>query len=233
MSGQEHSSIQTNRQKFFEFLFLVTIILPVGFVSLFILTKLAWYSCPSGTFVAGTTRPEMQKWSWVVALVALFFLAEYWLAYFVPAFRGIFGQRISRHRRKSSFHNHFQSNISIAVLCVCLPIIITAALSNFCLVPNAIQVRTWPWRDFQSHHWKDVANIQTGCWRSTRGAWPAAYVLEMNDGTAIDIEDGLRRKKPSYPELDRALQDVAFSFDSRGVAANCGRYDAKFLKTRP
>ncbi|MBS0275540.1 MAG: hypothetical protein JSR55_14430 [Proteobacteria bacterium] len=223
----------TGKQRLFQFLFFLIAMAPVAFGSLFALTKLHWLSCPSGTFLAGTSHADLQKAAWVVSVVALFFLGEYWLSFYVPSFGKIIGQKARKYRHASPFLRRLQSNICILILCVSLPVMFIAALSNFCLTSDTVNARAWPWLEFRSYGWHQLGEIQTACWRGARGSWPSAYLLEMRDGATIDIANGLGRNAPLYPELHRALQDVPFEFDARRVAHDCRNSNVEFLKTRP
>ncbi len=233
MQEQIDTPSQTRWQRLFEFLFFIVLILPVGFASLLLLERLHWLSCPDGTFIAGTNRPELQKYSWVIALTAFCFLVEYWLIYFIPSTQRILGRHVRRHGRDSLFLHHFQSNASIVALCIAVPLVASAAFSNFCLDPNNIEFKAWPWSNFEQHHWQEVTEIQTACWRGSRSSWPAAYVLVMNDREPIDIDDGLRRTGDLYPELHQALKNVDFLFDSWAVEPQCRNSHAAFLRMRP
>ncbi len=233
MIEQTPAPTQTRWQRLAEFLFFVVLMLLLVFAALPFVDRAHWLACPSDTFLAGTFRPDLQELSWVAAATATCFVLEYWLIFLIPPLEEIFGNRIRRNDTRHPLLRHLQSNLSLAVLVAMVPLIFVAAFSNYCLRPGDIQFRTWPWADTQHYRWPDVVGIQTACWRGARGAWPAAYVFIMNDGATLNIMDSLRRADDHYPELDRALENVDFMFDSRGVSPRCGRADANLLRMRP
>jgi hypothetical protein len=62
-----------------------------------------------------------------------------------------------------------------------------------------------------------------------RGHWNAQYVLEMSDGTQIDVFTAEPGFGAGYPGLVQALRGKAIVFDSRYVAKDCGHGDASYL----
>jgi len=233
MSEQTPAPTQTRWQRLAEFLFFVVVMLLLVITALPLVYRSQGLVCPSDTFLAGTFRPDLQKLSWVGAATATCFALEYWLIFLIPSLEKIFGNRVRWNDARRPLLRHLQSNLDLAVLVAMVPLIFVAAFSNYCLRPGVIQFRTWPWADTQHYRWPDVVGIQTACWRGARGAWPASYVFIMYDGATLNIMDSLGRADDHYPELDRALKNVHFMFDSRGVSPQCGRADANLLRIRP
>ena len=138
-------------------------------------------------------------------------------------------------RQKAGFRSAQRRYLKIfaIVLANTLPLSVGFSFCQFCLEPGSIAYRSWPWSDFHTYAWQDVASIKADCYRGGRGSWKASYVMTMRDGTAIDIMASQRDAARALPTVIRMLHDSDITFDAHLVSRNCGAYGAELLRRRP
>jgi hypothetical protein len=118
--------------------------------------------------------------------------------------------------------------VSLVVLSIMLPISVTASLSQYCLSQREVLYQPWPWTGLQSYSWSDVAKIETNCW-TTKARKPGKgyFDVVMRNGESLEIalpsfaSFGPPPLVRAYPEISRALDGVAFAFNSKDVSPGC------------
>ncbi len=123
----------------------------------------------------------------------------------------------------------------LLLLAVAAPVSLGAGLSQFCLQPESIVYRPYPWAGFQHYGWRDLATVTAAC-RYRRGryaGWRKQFILGMWDGTDLDLMIWPAAAVSAYPEIARALRGQAFRFDSSGVEPRCPPPYLGMLTQRP
>lgn len=192
--------------------------------------------CPSGTFLFASSQIAtiFQVVPIFFASMAFCFLAANWLTHLIGPVGNFFDRDAERHGEPD--YRTTQRGVlifSAAVLAIVLPISIAASLCQYCLLGDEILYQPWPWTGLRHYLWRDVAAIETACRPSRTGSWNVSFFLIMRDGTRIDIMARPRALVHAYPEIVRALQDVDFSFDPRGVRPGCHVPYIELLTRRP
>ncbi len=159
-------------------------------------------ACPPGTFLGGMLHFEFTEFLIVLIAVDVLCLA------------GLIGLR-PRGTRTHPF---------VLPLATALPpmalLAVMTAFSQFCLTPDAVFYRPWPWRAPARYAWHDIARIETSCYYRRYADWRVGYVLTMKDGTGIDIIGG-GDVAQAYPKLVHALSGVPFAFDASRARRYC------------
>jgi hypothetical protein len=196
-----------------------------------------WQSlrCPSETFLAGSGQAAtiFQIVPIMFASIGFGFLGVNWFAHSIPPLRKFFDRDARRHGETGYRRSQRQlMKFSLAVLAIALPIVPTAALSQYCLLAQGIRYQPWPWTGLRPYSWGDVATIETTCTRG-RSSWSASFFLIMRDGAKFDIMTWPRSMLPVYPEIASALKGVDFVFDAQGVRRGCDLSYRDLLLARP
>ncbi|HMI19513.1 MAG TPA: hypothetical protein VK533_08220 [Sphingomonas sp.] len=133
-----------------------------------------------------------------------------------------------RFRRKFSI-------ISVYIAPVLIPLLIstTSSFSEFCLAPDRIVSRTYPWSLPKSHRWDDVRKITTSCQRAAKNSWEPGFILEFDDGFSIDVMGGTGPTWKHGGDIHRSLSGKRFDFDNSGVDPRCGVANPQMLTERP
>ena len=197
-----------------DFLLLIILILSVGGLTYWAHHSIRGYvmsTCPEGTFLSGESD-------------------EYWVGFAAPMLStclafGIFAF-IDRIRPVSSYYRNTLllpwSRQGWTVFMI-LTVGTLAAFSfmvsaQFCLAADGIYSRNLPWKDFQRYSWSNVKKIEVDC-RDRRREPDLRYTLIFQNGTQLDIADGIPSWKPS-PQFVSQLAEVPFQFTA-DVRPNC------------
>ncbi len=192
-----------------------------------LITQFELAHCPAGAFLTGS---ELNAVLWFAVMIGTMALVLSIIAAIGLATPGI---RAQFEGKEGLGHPDWRWMlvISVAVSLMSFAVVTAAALSSFCLAPSSITVRDWPWEKPHVYAWRDVSAVTTRCWYGH--GWSPSFVLKMNDGRALELQRTDMAWVGAYPRIAKALQGVAFTFDSTGVAANCGGDYADLLRRRP
>ena len=183
--------------------------------------------CPSGTFLAGTMRPNVQMLGLIAAIVGLAYLFRMLLFQLLPAMRAWL------YPQGTDPSPDWMSAAAVAAVAAGVIVSVWAALSQYCAAPSGISYRASPWDNMRLYAWSDVNRIETSCSHGPRASWNTSFVLVMSDGFSINIMDSPKNFAPAYLRLTRALEGNDFYFNSERVAPDCASENLRMLVTRP
>lgn len=231
--------MQTRGQQLVEFLLAVALLFPLVFGALKLAHIVQRSLCPAGTYLTGSLQNLAEEASLVGTSLALYFLIRNRLVWHTPIFRRVFSLHRSISDRRKSTRRIVQIVLSVlAVLLVISSILF--ATSEFCLVPERIFVRQWPWTKVRQYRWTDVRLVWTSCsfvrvfgGRFIHSYWDASFFLVMSDGTALNIISAEPYISRAFPNLAHSLNGASFEFNATHVSTDCGHRDANLLRRRP
>ncbi len=227
-------ALRSNRQRFFDFLLLLVTMAPLVVAGLFATDGLSRRWCPPGTFLWGTTLPQLRLVAVVLFAFAGGYLVVRLLLRMIPALAVLTGYPAPySHASRAGSWSRFWLYFAGAWMLAGLLLLLATAAARFCLAPGAISSRDSPWGDSITYDWQDAIAIQTSCSRGARGSWSAAYLLVLRDGAAIDLLASEPRFRDGYLALVRALRARDVRFDASRVAADCGHQDVDLLRHAP
>ena len=196
-----------------------------------------WQSarCPAGTFLfgSGQVATALQAVPIFLGSIGISFVAVNWIAHSVPPARDFF-DRDARRRGEPGYAATQRGlpRFSLATLALAWAVGAAASLSQYCLSGDRVLYQRWPWSGLQQHSWHDIAGIETSCFRS-KSSWTGHFFLTLRDGSRFDLMAWPRAFVRVYPEIQAALEDGHFSFDSRGVMPGCDLSYRAVLTRRP
>ncbi|MDR3525962.1 MAG: hypothetical protein P4L57_01695 [Rhizomicrobium sp.] len=202
------------------------LMLPLLFAGLYGLDALERYTCPAGTFLAGSVFGDFNIVPLLIGTLSASALMRSRLLMALPALQEWLGtqpQLMSTRWAKI-----------ILGACVALSSItaLYVAESQYCANTDGFYSRTTPWQLYQQQPWQDLRAIITSCSPGSRGSWRTAYVLIFRDATTFNLTRSVGFPK-AYPALMHTLHGYDFIFDSRNVVSNCGYRYVSALTTRP
>jgi hypothetical protein len=92
--------------------------------------------------------------------------------------------------------------------------------------------RLQPWSRQKIYSWTDVTEIDTICTQGRKG-WNGIFVIDLRDGTIIDITGWPDRFVAAYPHIVKALEGHRFAFNSTRVDLRCNVPYIRFLVQPP
>jgi len=144
------------------------------------------------------------------------------------------------YRKNVSFRYSWRFNrefsvASVYVAPVLLPFLIslTSSFSQFCLAPDRIVDRVYPWSSARNYGWDDVRKITTMCQYDGKNSWSSNFILEFYDGRTLDVMNGTGPVWKHEADLQRSLAGKHFDFDSSKVDPNCGVANPQMLLNKP
>jgi hypothetical protein len=210
----------------------------ICFAAAWVIEQLQSLRCPAGTFLVGSEdgRRMLQR---IPILLASFFLGIPIVEWFVHLTQRLhrFGRDLMRlSMPKANYELRYRTfqrdniKVSLVVLSIMLPISVTASLSQYCLSQQEILYQPWPWTGLQRYSWNDIARIETSCSSPrSKGRGKGYFDVVMRDGARLEIavppfsfpSPGPPPLVLAYPEIRRALDGVAFTFDAQDVRPDC------------
>lgn len=187
--------------------------------------------CPPTSFLFGTLHPQIQKYSAVIAALAIANAIHGIIRRHVPFIGSPWQTKVSQP--KNAIPSMTMIGVSAFVGALIFGAYALVSTSDFCLLPKAILYRSWPWSQARNYSWQDVAFVRTYCSHGIRTAGEVAFVFEMLDGTTIDIMGGSRSLPQAYPSIVGALNNVYFEFDSSSAQGRCDYPHPELLRSRP
>jgi hypothetical protein len=182
-------------------------------------TAHAAHQCPSSTFLSGGAHGQ-SHWAAVLLVVMIALLA--W-------------QALLRLRRPEDRNLGDMTALGKLGLSIMVGFTIAAgaaywidSTSRFCLTPDGIYQRDWPWRDFQHREWSTVSAIAVECWE--RKGPDLYYTLAFRDGTELDIGEAIPRWKPSV-ELQHYLARIPLQ--SAEIYSSCSEGYPDWVRKKP
>jgi len=137
-------------------------------------------------------------------------------------------------RYSKRFKKEFSiSAVYIAPVLIPLLISITSSFSQFCLAPDQITNRTFPWSSIKTHTWHNVVKIETTCERAGKNSWEPGFLLNFEDGSTLNIMGGTGSASKHGDDIHQSLAGKNFDFDNSRVDPDCGVANPQMLLTKP
>jgi len=106
---------------------------------------------------------------------------------------------------------------SMWIFLLLLPFALIASLSHYCVAPDRIVLREYPWSSNRSYKWDDVTAVRTECFHRGRTNRDS-YEVVMSGEDAIDLAVSLTNFFRALPMIDRSLRGRWFTFSADTAA---------------
>jgi hypothetical protein len=213
----------------------------VYFVLYDLVATLQKLGCPSNAYVVGSGK-----------LAAIFVMVPLLFASLVPSFllsnavtgvtagtrRFFDGDPDYRSGISFRYSKRFKRKFSVTAVYIApvlIPLLIstTSGFSEFCLSPDRIVSRAYPWSLPKSHRWDEVRKITTSCQSAQKNSWEPGFIIEFGDGSTIDVMGGTGPTWKHGSDIHRSLSGKRFDFDNSGVDPRCGVANPQMLLEKP